>query len=483
MAAVTINGFDIPTAATGGKRAFQEVGGRTTSGVTGTERISRRGLHAPATLATPPLDAQTADAVRKWICGVGDYWDWSVDVYSAAGLGPSAGYVAPLRPLEGYFAGSGAIAVEAGTTNLIPLANQQFASWTAQSGAAITLTQAQTIAGLTTAATRIVSSGGTSAIKYLYSAGAGTAGTPCSCGVWVQNLGSVTVTLSNNVGASDTVAPGAIKFARMQTASVGAASRLLQFAVPTSADVLNVLAFAPQIEVLATCTTFTSGTRAASGILPFPVSPAPWDAFTVCGWIRAGSTTGTRSVAGSWGGSGTAADSDWTFGVTAATSLQFSWYDASGVLQSLSATGLPSDMTTGYVHVAATYHRGTATARIYTGGVLRASSLTAAMHAPYAGTFGFGTAGGGNAATPLNGLLGPMWVLPYDATQAQIQALASLTSAPPALPAVRVTGDIVRGVPTTMTGSITAESDLLPVSTPTGAQWYESLHYGLREWP
>ena len=113
---------------------------------------------------------------------------------------------------------------------------------------------------------------------------------------------------------------------------------------------------------------------------------------------------------------------------------------------------------------------------------LRATSTSAAIHTTYVGSFGWGTWGGASTSFPLNGLIGPVWLLPYDATQTQLAALAGLTSAPPALPYVRVTGDLVRNLPTSMLGEVEG-SDPVAVTVGGAMQEYERVRFGLEEAP
>jgi hypothetical protein len=229
--------------------------------------------------------------------------------------------------------------------------------------------------------------------------------------------------------------------------------------------------------------TTTSTASRAAGVLSYPVSPAPWDAFTVAGWFWAGVNPAQRLFVCSGGiGISTA---DWYLSTNAAANdtLLLTYIDPAASIQTFSSgvvSGL--NVTTGWNFLALTYHRGTTTARIYSGAsaTLRATSTAVSIRTPYAGTFCLGA--NIDLATPLNGLIGPVWMLPYEATQAQLAALAGLATAPPALPYLRATGDLVRSIPVNVLGKVEG-SDLTPVGTAAGLQMYESVRYGVEEVP
>src|SRR5690606_25766691 len=143
---------------------------------------------------------------------------------------PMVGAVATYRPGEGRF--GGAVAVEEGTTNLIPSNGLKFEGWSAFQGASVTVEQGYSIPGITPdGATRIQTSGGTGAAKYLISVGTGTAGTPASYRVWVRNIGDKPVEVYGNaIRVSNIVYPGETKLCTGSTDAVsGTSLRQIQF--------------------------------------------------------------------------------------------------------------------------------------------------------------------------------------------------------------------------------------------------------------
>ncbi len=110
--------------------------------------------------------------------------------------------------------------------------------------------------------------------KTYYSIGAGTNGQAYSASVWVKNQGATTVTLhSNQGGISTTVAPGESKRAKMKNIiSNGVGEIQIQFRTANIADSMDIIAWRPQYEQKADCTSFTDTTRAAESLLiPEPV--------------------------------------------------------------------------------------------------------------------------------------------------------------------------------------------------------------------
>src|SRR5690606_1889013 len=95
-----------------------------------------------------------------------------------------------LRPGEGRF--GGAVAVEEGTTNLIPSNMLKFEGWSRHQGATVNILQGYGIPGVTDReATRIQTSGGPAVLKYYVTAGSTDGTSPNAFSVWVYNIGAV----------------------------------------------------------------------------------------------------------------------------------------------------------------------------------------------------------------------------------------------------------------------------------------------------
>ncbi|HEV2991689.1 MAG TPA: RHS repeat-associated core domain-containing protein [Candidatus Angelobacter sp.] len=137
-----------------------------------------------------------------------------------------------------------AIAKVSDGINLIPSASQNFSSgWTAWSGAVATLTQAQTVP-----ATRIQTSGGSSNIKYFFSAsGASQSGVRYSFGVTVRNRGAAAVKLAGNFVDGPVIQPGAMQVVNFTGMGDGVDIPQLLFETLNPGDAMDVIAFAPTI--------------------------------------------------------------------------------------------------------------------------------------------------------------------------------------------------------------------------------------------
>jgi hypothetical protein len=198
---------------------------------------------------------------------------------------PKEGAVATLRPNEGRF--GGAVAVEEGTTNLVPSNRLKFEGWTAVSGAEVTVTQGYGIPGVTPdGATRIQTVGGTTRLKY-YTYVSPDPGNPASLSVWVYNIGQKTVQVTGNAihGEID-VAPGEIRRCTLSMSSLASSQRQIRFGVLLEAtDSLDFIAYQPQIEAKPFATSFVDGTRAA-GRLEYPAEVVPQNEGTIVGWFK-----------------------------------------------------------------------------------------------------------------------------------------------------------------------------------------------------
>lgn len=226
---------------------------------------------------------------------------------STDGINPNGGYVAALRKGKGRF--GGAVAVDEGTTNLLTGAALNFVGWSAYGGTVVTLTQGQSIPGLTTnGATRIQTSGGAGAdvgLKYYTGFGTGTAGTPFSTSVWIYNIGTKTVHMTGNElqGWVD-VNPGEVKYCSLSKASVsGTGDRQLRFQASVATDSLDFIAFQPQGEQKSFATSFVNGAR-STGTLWYDKSVLPLNKFTISGWFNPlqihQTSTGKTGINGNW---------------------------------------------------------------------------------------------------------------------------------------------------------------------------------------
>jgi hypothetical protein len=184
----------------------------------------------------------------------------------------------------------GGVAIEEGTTNLMTGNALKFIGWSAYGGTVVTLEQGYGIPGVTDGgATRIKTVGGSGAdthLKYYYSWGVGTAGTPASESVWVYNIGSSIVRVNGNeIAVNVLVNPGEIKLCSISKASVsGTGGRQLRFTAYTnSTDSLDFIAFQPQAEVKSFSTSYVVGTRNA-GNITYPVNVK--GDFTVSFWCK-----------------------------------------------------------------------------------------------------------------------------------------------------------------------------------------------------
>ena len=177
----------------------------------------------------------------------GKLWHFDHSLHSTCGIKPLEGAVATLRPNEGRF--GGAVAVEEGTTNLIPSNRLKFEGWGAYQGASVTVEQGHSIPGITPdGATRIQTSGGTSIVKYFIGVGTGAAGTPASYRVWVRNIGDKPVVVYGNaITCVNIVYPGETKLCTGSTDAVsGTAVRQILFRALDVGDSARFIAYQPQ---------------------------------------------------------------------------------------------------------------------------------------------------------------------------------------------------------------------------------------------
>jgi hypothetical protein len=160
-----------------------------------------------------------------------------------------------------------AIMIEEPTTNLISFTKQKFESWGNFDSSVVTLTQSQTVPewGVTDA-TRIqaTAGSGTAQLKFLIGLDTPLAGEVRTCSVWVKNIGTSTVRISNQLGAVPVlVSPGESKYCVCKGfTGNGFGVNQLRFEVTDATQGFDVIAWHPQSEAKAYATSFTDGTRA-----------------------------------------------------------------------------------------------------------------------------------------------------------------------------------------------------------------------------
>lgn len=134
--------------------------------------------------------------------------------------------------------------------NLVPAGKETFEGWTAYSGAAVTLTQNQSVSEWgTDKATRIQTSGGTSAIKYYLDIGSMANGQKYSSRVKVKNIGSTTLKVRFNSPTVYmlTINAGETRDFEFTDIGNGIAYAQLQFQSANISDSLDFIAYQPII--------------------------------------------------------------------------------------------------------------------------------------------------------------------------------------------------------------------------------------------
>jgi hypothetical protein len=169
-----------------------------------------------------------------------------------------------------HFEGGYHLPLEA-TTNLVPLAKQDFTGNATVASAGVTLTQGQTIPGVTNGgATRIQTTGGTSTAKYRLIVDSGISGNPATLSVFVRNNSTkrIRFQMINPTLTGEYIQVGETKRITISQVATTSATREFRIVADSIADDLDVLVFQPQIEDKAYATPFTLGTRAADEMYP-----------------------------------------------------------------------------------------------------------------------------------------------------------------------------------------------------------------------
>lgn len=166
-------------------------------------------------------------------------------------------------------AGGRGVLVEGGVTNLIPTAAQDFdgGGWAAQNGAVVTVAQGQFVPEwVTSAATRIQTAGGTTALKYALNVVAPSVNNqPYTTTLQVKNLGAKDVKVDQILAAgtkSVTIHPGEVVPVEITAAGDGTTYVGIRFSSPAAGDNLDFLAWRPMVAAIERATTWTGGTRA-----------------------------------------------------------------------------------------------------------------------------------------------------------------------------------------------------------------------------
>jgi hypothetical protein len=210
-------------------------------------------------------------------------WDWqavprrhNVDRFGYLipmryGNVPMVGAVATYRPDEGRF-GRGAVAVEEGTTNLVPSNRLKFEGWNAYGGAQVTRTQNVEFPEIgRNDATRIRTTGGTNTLKYYLPIERSIANQAYIGSVYIKNIGSKPVQFYTQLGSRVTVNPGEWTRAIASGVGRGTLQFQLRFETLDVDDDLDFIAWGPQAEHKPFATSFVDGTR-PDGILAYPIA-------------------------------------------------------------------------------------------------------------------------------------------------------------------------------------------------------------------
>lgn len=269
---IRINGWDIPVQ----PYDSDGVGGESERAVDLSPQLSmRRGVRQHS-FTTSDLSAADAEGLRVLLTpGDTDLWPLNASpIWSGLSKAVETGGVYSLRPIEGKF-GTGGTAVEPGETNLLSSTEQAFAGWTAVSGASVpTPAGGFAIPNVTTnAAYRVLTSGGSSVIKYQITKSGATVGLWCGVSVYVSVPSTATesvvvsvpnLTVMHGTG-SMTVAPGqTVRFWVVGTNT--ATSRTLRFSSTSVGAALDFYAYQPMIADQSHAGSFSIGTRVAGSL-------------------------------------------------------------------------------------------------------------------------------------------------------------------------------------------------------------------------
>jgi hypothetical protein len=162
-----------------------------------------------------------------------------------------------------------AIMIEEGTINLVSASTMKFEQFVGAGGAALTLTQNQSVPEWgATDATRLQTTGGTTTRKVAVTILSPSAsGQSYTASVWIKNQSAVQVQIGINLGVYGTIQPGESKRVTVTGAGDGVSNVRFDFMTPNTTDNLDVIAWHPQIEAKAYATSWTDGTRANEDLI------------------------------------------------------------------------------------------------------------------------------------------------------------------------------------------------------------------------
>jgi len=178
-------------------------------------------------------------------------------------------------PNNARYNGSGhGIIIEEATTNMMTSGGVGFVTgWTSNTSVTTTTSGNQPNPFGGNDAVSIQCSGGAATLKYYFDQGVSTNGQPYASSMWVKLL-SGTLVLKDNLGTTQTITSGAWTQVELKgTGSTGVHIQL-QFCTVSSSDIINCVAWHPQIENKAFATRYqypALGTRAAE-LLTLPTT-------------------------------------------------------------------------------------------------------------------------------------------------------------------------------------------------------------------
>jgi hypothetical protein len=326
---------------------------------------------------------------------------------------PMVGAVATYRPGEGRF--GGAVAVEEGTTNLVPSNSLKFEGWGTLSGAQVTLTQNVEFPEIgRNDATRIRSTGGTNVLKYYTFIEVSIADQAYTGSVYIKNIGSKPVRFSTHLGPIATVNPG--EWTRAIVSAIGNGRNQFQFRFETLNvdDDLDFIAWGPQAERKPFATSFVDGTR-ANGDLRYYDESAGGNDYTIALWAK----THTNDPS-TWQPlfDGRNARSQSMLAFNTSDVLMILYKNSSGVYD-FRSTGFSMGDRTGWHHYVLTFTgpRSSGTFRVFVDGQLVYTHKDS-LQLP--GTFGMYIGRGTPTNELWNGLIDELLILPYAASEEEI---------------------------------------------------------------
>lgn len=346
----------------------------------------------------------------------GKLWHFDTSLESTDGIKPLEGAVATLRPNEGRF--GGAVAVEEGTTNLVPSNRLKFEGWIAFEGAQVTLTQNVDFPEIgRNDATRIRTTGGTNALKYFINIEMSIAGQAYTGSVYIKNIGSKPVRFRTQLGPIVTVNPGEWTRAIVSGIGNGASNFQLRFEALNADDDLDFIAWGPQGEYKPFATSFVDGTRAA-GKLEYPTSLMT-GSWTLSAWLKRNYTELYQGVAGF----GSQGDSDFLYWILNYSGMIYWGLKVDGTVFFLSSWGDDPHIndTDNWHHHVVQVDNDALKARYFLDGVLFGEKALPSPVPPITKYQSFGLGGYYTSSGIKSILIDELLILPYAATEEEIK--------------------------------------------------------------